>query len=70
MLQMTQKRKNPARRIAEYNIKRLISLAGKLQMESEEEKTLNDAIDYLFTYLFECNEQEQLINKKAKENEG
>jgi hypothetical protein len=62
--------KNPARRIAEYNIKRLVSLAGQLQMESSEEKSLNDAIDYLFTYLFECKEQEKLIKKKEKENES
>jgi hypothetical protein len=67
---MSQKHKNPARRIAEYNIKRLTSLAGKLQMESEEEKSLNDAIDYLFAYLFECREQVELIRKKEKENEG
>lgn len=67
-LQMKQKHKNPTtpKRIAEYNVKRLTSLAGKLQMESGDEKSLDDAIDCLF----DCKEQLELIKKKEKENEG
>jgi len=35
-------------RISKYNIKRLYSLAGKLQEDSGEKKSLDDAINYLF----------------------
>jgi len=35
-------------RISKDNIKRLYSLAGKLQEDSGEKKTLDDAINYLF----------------------
>ena len=44
-------------RISILNIKRLTSLAGELQMNSSEMKTLDDAIDHLFAK----------ANKKEKE---
>ncbi|HMK93886.1 MAG TPA: hypothetical protein VK536_00650 [Candidatus Limnocylindrales bacterium] len=60
------RRKNPARRITEDNLGRLIALAGELQMNSRVEKSLNDAIDYLFG----CKERLELIEKKEKTNES
>lgn len=68
MLQMKQKHKNPTtpKRIADYNIKRLTSLAGKLQMESGDEKSLDDAIDCLF----DCLEKLELMEKKEKKDDG
>lgn len=50
---MKQKRKKPTEpvRIAKYNIKRLTSLAGRLQDKSGEKQSLDDAIDYLFDSL-------------------
>jgi hypothetical protein len=45
-------------RISKYNIKRLTSLAGKLQMNSGKMQTLDDAINYLFN------------NLEKKQNEG
>jgi len=43
-------------RLSVANIKRLTSLAGKLQMESGKQKTLDDAINYLFDFLEAKNE--------------
>lgn len=64
MSQETEHHKNPARRIADYNIKRLISLAGKLQMETSKEKSLNHAIDYLF----DCKAELEQIKKREETN--
>jgi hypothetical protein len=68
LLQMKQKHKKPTtlKRIADYNIKRLTSLAGKLQMESGDDKTLDDAIDCLF----DCMKKLELMEKKENKNES
>jgi hypothetical protein len=63
-LQMKQKhRPTQNQRIAIDNIKRLNALAGKLQWESGgDDKSLDDAIDYLF----DRKEKLEAIEKKDK----
>ncbi len=51
-------------RLSTRNIKRLISLAGELQMNSSEMRALDDAIDHLF----DCKKRLELI-KEGKINE-
>ena len=58
-------------RLSVANIKRLTSLAGKLQMESGKQKTLDDAINYLFDFLEAKNESQtsETSSSQAKRKE-
>lgn len=69
---MGRKRSEPTEtiRIKSRNASQLWSIAGQLQDKSGRKKTPDDALDYLFKYLFECNIQLELIKKKEKEIES